>query len=215
MRSTHLRRIASCMVALALCAANGQAQFFTYVHKKMHGLEAGVNATGRYTHVLSHETQATPDFTEGVGFLLNLREQPYSWLGVEANYGYSKFDLRYHGTSNNPTAVVGNVVSTTQHEATFGYVAHVKTMWGVSPFIVVGGGATDYVPHRDRGPNQWRGTGMYEVGFDVVPKWSPNVAFRFQQHALVYKAPDFYADLLRSNSWIHQSSPSAGVVMRF
>lgn len=215
MRSKYLWRIASCAVALVFCASTSHAQITNNVYKKLHGLEAGLNATGRYLTPIANQNAVTPRMTEGVGFLLNLREQPYSWLGLEANYGYSKFNERYNANASNPSAAVLNIVPTTQHEATLGYVAHLKTMWGVSPFLVVGGGALDFVPHRDHGPNQWRGTGMYEVGFDIIPKWTPRVGFRFQQHGLIYKAPDFYADGLRSNSWVHQSSPSAGVVMRF
>ncbi|MBS1816053.1 MAG: hypothetical protein JSS87_14370 [Acidobacteria bacterium] len=194
-------------VAVLASTLTAGAQFY-----KIHGLEAGVNATGRYVTPIGNENARTPQPTEGVGFLLNLREQPFSWAGIELNYGYNQFNERY----DTPNGVGSQRINvpTVQHEATIGYVAHVKTMWGVQPFLVVGGGATDFVP-RQPAPNQWRGAGMYEVGFDVIPKWTPRVGFRFQQHALIYKAPDFYQDSLRSNTWVHQSSPAAGVFMRF
>jgi hypothetical protein len=180
-----------------------QGQFY-----KIRGLEAGASATGRYVTPISNENSVTPQPTEGVGLLVTLRAAPKSWLGLEANYGLSHDDQRYFVQGGKTT------INTFQHEATLGYVIHVKTLYGLQPFVVIGGGATDFQA-RGGVQNQWRGVGMYEVGFDYIPKRSPNVGFRIQQHALLYKAPDFYVDSLRSNTWVHQSSPAAGVFVRF
>lgn len=187
-------------VAGTTCA---QAQFY-----KIRGLEAGASATGRYVTPISNENSVTPQPTEGVGLLVTLRAAPKSWLGLEANYGFNHDNQRYQVQGAKQT------INNYQHEATLGYVLHVKTLYGIQPFVVVGGGATDFAPSGN-GQNQWRGAGMYEVGFDYIPKRSPNVGFRIQQHALLYKAPDFYNNSLRSNTWVHQSSPAAGVFVRF
>lgn len=192
-------------VAGATCA---QGQFY-----KIRGLEAGASATGRYVTPISNENSVTPRPTEGVGLLVTLRAAPKSWLGLEANYGLNHYNERY-STQGVTDRTVNDRINTYQHEATLGYVLHLKTLYGIQPFVVVGGGATDFLP-RGGGQNQWRGAGMYEVGFDYIPKRSPHVGFRIQQHALLYKAPDYYQNALRSNTWVHQSSPAAGVFVRF
>jgi hypothetical protein len=197
------RLILAAAVAAVVGTSCAQGQFY-----KIRGLEAGASATGRYVTPISNENSVTPRPTEGVGLLVTLRAAPKSWLGLEANYGLNHYNERYSAQGATKT------VNTFQHEATLGYVVHLKTLYGLQPFMVVGGGATDFSP-RGGGQNQWRGAGMYEVGFDYIPKRSPNVGFRIQQHALLYKAPDLYNNPLRSNTWVHQSSPAAGVFVRF
>ncbi|MGI4827622.1 MAG: hypothetical protein ACRYFU_05445, partial [Janthinobacterium lividum] len=63
--------------------------------------------------------------------------------------------------------------------------------------------------------NQWRGTYMYEVGFDFVSRSHPHFGVRVQEHGLFYKAPDYYVANFRSNGYVHQAMPSAGVFYRF
>lgn len=180
---------------------------------RTHGFDLAGSATGRYQTSITHQSPNLAGTTEGVGFLANIREHPTSWFGLELNYGYNKYSEHYRVT---PAGGPVNYVQLEQHEATAGYVFHVRTPW-VQPFVVLGGGGVNFraTPNNPQFSNQWRGAAMYEVGLDFVPKQQPHVGFRIQEHGLFYKAPDFYVANFRSNSWVHQALPAAGVFYRF
>lgn len=180
-----------------------------------HGFDLAGSGTGRYQTSVTHQSPYLAGNTEGVGFLANIREHPTSWFGLELNYGYNKYSEHYRVTAEGGPVTS---VQLEQHEATAGYVFHIKTPW-VQPFVVLGGGGIDFRPTPSSSAivsnDQWRGAAMYEVGLDFVSKRQPHVGFRLQEHGLFYKAPDFYVASFRSNGWVHQASPAAGVFYRF
>lgn len=180
---------------------------------RTHGFDIAGMATGRYQTSVTHQSPNLAGTTNGVGFLGSVREHPVSWFGLELNYGYNRYTEHYRVT---PAGGPVNYVQLQQNEATAGYVFHIKTPY-VQPFVVLGGGGVNFSPILATTvlPSQWRGAAMYDVGLDFVPKRQPHVGFRIQEHGLFYKAPDFYVANYRSNSWVHQALPAAGVFYRF
>ena len=177
-----------------------------------HAVDLAVSATGRFQQVVTTQQPNLTSPTEGVGVLTQLRAHPVSGFGLEVDYSYNRYTDRYSPATGTPVTRVQQ----DQHEATAGYVFHFRAPY-VQPFVVVGGGALylkSIKPNLQYG-DQWRGTYMYGVGFDFVSKKAPHLAFRVQEHGLFYKSQDFYQAELRSNGYIHEAMPSAGLVYRF
>jgi hypothetical protein len=186
-----------------------------------HGFDLAGLATGRLQQNIDEQGPTQVGQSFNAGFLANIREHPVSWAGIELDYGYQKYTEHYRFAANAPSALNRPME---QHEATAGYVFHIKTPW-VQPFVVLGGGgiyfrSTRIQPPAGNGLNepigdQWRGTYMANVGFDFTSKRAKNFGIRIEEHSLFYKAPDFYMGSLRSNAWIHQAMPAAGFFYRF
>lgn len=185
----------------------------THSYWQTHGFDLAASASGRYQQVVTTQQPSRTNPTEGVGLLVNVREQPVPWFGLELNYGYNRYSERF--TSAATGAAVGRLQQS-QHEATAGYILHLRVP-GIQPFITLGGGGLNFRGTRANPQygSQWRGTYMYEVGFDFVSRKHPHFGVRVQEHGLFYKAPDFHVANLRSNGYIHQALPSAGLFYRF
>lgn len=187
-----------------------------------HGFDLAGLGTGRLQQNIDSQGPAQVGQSFNAGFLANVREHPVSWAGIEFDYGYQKYNEHYRLAPNQQPGV--GYVPIQQHEATAGYVFHIKTPW-VQPFVVLGGGGIYFKSSRVQPPfgsglnnpigDQWRGTYMANVGFDFTSKRAKNFGIRIEEHSLFYKAPDFYQAGLRSNAWIHQAMPAAGFFYRF
>ncbi len=186
-----------------------------HVHSywQTHGFDLAASVNGRYQQDVTEQRPATTSPTEGLGLLVNVREHPVSWFGLELNYGYQRYSERFRSATTG--ASIGRLTQD-QHEATAGYVFHIKTP-GIQPFVTLGGGGLNFrgTKANPQYGNQWRGTYMYEVGFDFVSRSHPHFGVRVQEHGLFYKAPDYHVANLRSNGYIHQAMPSAGIFYRF
>ena len=195
-----------------LCAVNPSwGQFY-----KLHSANIGVGASGQFTSSLTDQNtgstgavlphQAT---TDSPGVVVTLRDQPFSWAGIEVNYQYTKFSEKYvlePGTRTVPLA-------TNLHEATAAYVFHPR-VHRVAPFLAVGGGAVDFTL-TDRQPNfnnQWRGAGLVDVGFEL--RTHSRLGFRIGARDLFYRAPDYKNAGLASGRWVSTEEPYAGVYFR-
>ena len=185
----------------------------THSYWATHGFDLGVNVNGRYQQVVTDQRPALTNPTQGLGVLVNIRENPFPWFGLSLNYGYNRYSERFASAATG--ASIGRLQQD-QHEATAGYIFHFKTR-GIQPFITVGGGGLNFrgTKANPQISNQWRGTYMYEVGFDFVSRKHPHFGVRVQEHGLFYKAPDFRVANFRSNGYIHQALPSAGLFYRF
>lgn len=217
-------------VALTLSAAFGaQAQFY-----KLHGASVSVGATGNYletltsnaapvtfntvtpqgvtlTNTVSGQTQYN---TSSLGFLTSLQFHPVPWAGIEVNYGYQHYQERYSYYLASSPVRMGTSIPTSTHEATGAYQFHPKHI-PFQPFVNVGGGAIDFVPTLG-GPNQWRGAGLLETGFDIVmPATQRKLALRIQGRGLFYRAPNFNNAALSTRSWRVSAEPNASFVYRF
>lgn len=199
--------------------SQGPTQVYPYTIQKTHsywathGFDLAASVNGRYQQTVTDQRPALTNPTEGLGVLVNVREQVVPWFGLEMNYGYNRYSERFNSAATG--AAIGRLQQD-QHEATAGYILHIKAP-AVQPFITLGGGAINFrgTKANPQFDNQWRGTYMYEVGFDFVSRKSPHFGVRIQEHGLFYKAPDFHVASLRSNGYVHQAMPSAGVFFRF
>jgi hypothetical protein len=188
--------------------------------------DVGIAAAGQFTtsvtdqyiggagEVLPH--QAT---TDSPGALFTIHMQPKSWAGLEFNYQYTKFSERFtpgvpakQGPVYNPNLNAPVNVATSFHEATGAYVLHLKKHKRVSPFLGVGGGALDFVPTQVLS-NQWRGTGLVDIGFDMQTE--SRLGFRIGARDLVYRAPNYSNSGLSSSRWVSTEEPYAGVYVKF
>jgi outer membrane protein W len=187
--------------------------------------DVGVAAAGQFTtsvtnqqiggagEVLPHQTT-----TDSPGVLFTIHIQPASWAGLEFNYQYTKLSERFfrapipQGAVYNPTLNAPVNVTTSFHEATGAYVLHLKPHKRISPYVGLGGGYLDFVPTQVDS-NQWRGTGLLDIGVNM--QTDSRLGFRFGARDLVYRAPDYFDASLSSSRWVSTEEPYAGVYVKF
>ncbi len=134
-----------------------------------------------------------------------------AWAGIEFNYTYTEYG---RNIINQGPVPYNQYVHTDQHEATAAYLFHPHLHYrSVKPFLAIGGGYTDFIPSY-AGSNQWRGTGLVELGLDI-PTSNPHFGFRLQGRELIYRHPDFNQTDLASRTWAATSEPEFGVWYRF
>ena len=127
-----------------------------------HGFDLAALGTGRLQQNIDQQGPATVGQSFNAGFLANIREHPVSWAGIEFDYGYQKYTEHYRFSPSQPFVAYQPIQ---QHEATAGYVFHIKTPW-VQPFVVLGGGGVYFKSSRVQPPagsgldnaigDQWR-----------------------------------------------------------
>lgn len=196
---------------LALTCVASSAQFY-----KPHNADVGLNLSGEFTSPLSENGPGQYRTTDSAGFLLNIRDHPVSWAGIELDGSFTTYGQQFTYTQTQAlnTTTSSYNLRVSQYEATGGYLFHLHTPW-VQPFVVIGGGGVDFVPSYSNGPNIWRGAGMYAIGFDFTSRRMPHAGFRIQQHALIYRAPTFNQPEFSTGTWVHQSDPAAGVYWKW
>jgi hypothetical protein len=197
------------LCVLALAATCSQAQFY-----KLHNADIGGSAIGQFTTPVTINNPAIVQNTSDTfGGEFTLRDHPVAWAGIELNYAYTEFNETYSFTGNgiNSTSYT-NKIRTDAHEATAGYLFH-PHFRKLQPFVTIGGGSIDFVA-QPVGHDQWRGTGLVELGFDI-PTSNPHMGFRVQGRSLIYRAPNFSQPLLASKSWVVTDEPSFGAWYRF
>jgi hypothetical protein len=197
------------LCGFALAAASARAQFY-----KLHNADIGGGAIGQFTESLPAQNASSIEDTthNSFGGMFSLRDYPVAWMGLELNYAYTE----YGRNIINEQAVGGynQYVHNDQHEATAAYLIHPHLHYrSVKPFVALGGGYIDFVPSY-AGSNQWRGTGLVEVGLEI-PTSNPHFGFRLEGRELVYRHPDFNQSNLASRTWAATSEPMFGVWYRF
>ncbi len=149
--------------------------------------------------------------TDSVGFLTSLQFHPRPWAGVELNYSYSHYSERYAFNYSAATTAQTASAPTVAHEATAAYEFHPRHI-PFQPFVNVGGGSIDFVPLS--GPNQWRGAGLLEAGFDI-PTHNPHFGFRIEGRSLYYRAPNFNNRAISTRTWRATVEPAVSTYYRF
>jgi len=202
------------LCGFAVAATGANAQFY-----KLHGADIGGGAIGQITTPLpaNNFTRVNQTSTDSFGGLFSLRDHPVPWAGLEFNYAFTEYH-QYYTDYNSSSAVIGTLSAKNHvHEATAAYMFHPKAHFlhplGVEPFLNLGGGYLDFVP-VDQLTNQWRGTGLVELGFDI-PTSNPHMGFRVQGRELIYRQPDFNQPNLASRTWVATSEPMFGVWYRW
>jgi hypothetical protein len=206
-------RILAPICGALIAASSAHAQVY-----KLHGAEISGGAVGQITTPLPamNSSSIETNTNDSFGGFFSLRDNPVPWAGLEFNYSYteySQFYTAYNGGNIPYTATVHNDV----HEATAAYIVHPKYKFlhplRSEPFISLGGGYLDFVP-TGAGSNQWRGTGLVEVGFDI-PTSNPHMGFKVEGRELIYRQPDFNQPDLASRTWVATAEPAFGVYYRW
>lgn len=191
-------------------AAGYTGQFTTPLTSDASNVTTNINTPtgGVLSETVSGQQQFNP---YSGGLLVSLQMHPVSFAGVEVNYGYFRSSEIY--TFNYPSASTSQTlrVPVSANEATAAYEFHPKHI-PLQPFVNVGGGAISFIPHL--ASNQWRGTGLVEVGLDI-PTPDKHVAIRIEGRALVYRSPNFNQPALSNRSWRVTEEPVASLVYRF
>lgn len=213
-------------LCLLLAAGSMQAQFY-----KLKGATVSVSGTNLWSTPITDDPRpatavvGTPPnatvqtvfnqhqgATSKPGVLASFAFHPVPWAGIEINYQFAQMDETYSFYyASQPGQRLTQRVPEAFHETTAAYQFHPKHI-KFQPYINLGGGYIDFLPYLAN--EQWRGTGLAEVGFDIPTK-SPHVAIRVQGRALFYRAPNFYNSGLSSRSWRVTEQPTAGLVYRF
>lgn len=209
----------STLLAISICNV-GRAQVL-----KWKGADLGVSGTGQFTTSITSQTyeQSTGILlphngtTDSVGALVTLQDYQIPWLGFEVNYGYTHFTQNFYAGPGDTNHVQ---VPNGMHEFTAAYLLRKRTH-GVTGHLAIGGGAIDFDaglatqtrPGFFDTPNQWRATGLFDVGLDMQTK--SNLGFRIGGRDLLYRAPNFHSAYLSSSRWVSTEEPYAGVYVRF
>jgi hypothetical protein len=166
------------------------------------------NGATTYATTISGQRQFT---TTSVGFLTSVQLHPAAWAGIELNYGFNHYSERFafNYATPNPTQTLN--VPTDMHEFTAAYSFHPKHI-PFQPFVNIGGGYLDFTPRN--ASNQFRETGLAEVGFDL-PGGNKHIGWRVQGRSLFYRAPNFSTSSISTRSWRVTEEPSVSVFYKF
>lgn len=210
----NLLAMGATVAAMSLMTTLASGQFY-----KFHKADIGVAATGQFTTSLtdqdvSHTGALLPHqaTTNSPGVLLTLRDHPVSWAGIELNYQYTKLQERFISAyTGRPIAYL----PTNLHEASAAYLLHLKKRFGAAPYVAIGGGALDFslTDGYRNSNNQWRGTGLVDVGLDM--QTHSRLGFRLGARDLLYRAPDYRNAALSSSRWVSTEEPYGGVYINF
>ncbi len=203
-------RLLTSMCGFALAAASAQAQFY-----KLHQADISGGAIGQFTTPLTDGTGSTieADNHNSLGGLFTISEHPVPWAGLEFNYAFNEYGSQI---TQFAAPAYSQYVHTDSHEATAAYLFHPRARFfskKIQPFVAIGGGYIDFVPSY-AGSNQWRGTGLVEVGFDI-PTSNPHFGFKVEGRELIYRSPNFNQPDLASKQWVTTNEPMFGVYYRF
>ena len=148
------------------------------------------------------------------GALVTLRYTASPWVGLEFNYGYSRYTDTFTPFGAQPNGGVQQNAS----EYTFGYVVHSKKQYfGLTPFASGGAGTTVFRPTPGGGlalPEQARATYYVSVGAETTVL-SPHFGIRAQYRQVFFKAPDFLTNYLTIQQHTTTYEPGFGFFLRF
>jgi opacity protein-like surface antigen len=152
--------------------------------------------------------------TDSGGLLASYRFHFNSWLAADGSYGYTR------NTLQNSTSMGAFNVQANTHQITGALVVtSPRTLFGLSPYALVGAGALTFDPITPPvgillfTELQTKAAFIYGGGADI--NLTRRFALRFQYRGLVYKRPDFGLASLNSDATTHTAQPSAGFVIRF
>jgi hypothetical protein len=155
------------------------------------------------------------DTTTSGGGLVSFRQPYRPWLGYEVNFGYTKFYEAYNK---------GEVkLESTVTDVSFAYLLQSPTVYGVQPFLTLGGGIivfspiagtlTSTVPIPTTLPTQLLPEFTYGLGLNY-PIFG-HFGVRGQLRGLKYKTPDFHQISLDTHTLRTTLEPTLSVYYRF
>jgi hypothetical protein len=155
------------------------------------------------------------DTTESGGALVSFRQPYRPWLGYEANLGYTRFSEAYN---KGIVKLADNVT-----DISFAYLLQSPTVYGVQPFLTLGGGIIVFSPMGTitdlnavtppRLSSQLLPEFVYGVGlnYPILSRFGARVQLR----GLKYKTPDFGQESLDSHRLRTTLEPTFSVYYRF
>jgi hypothetical protein len=155
------------------------------------------------------------DTTESGGALLSFRQPYRPWVGYEANLGYTRFSEAY----NKGIVKVASGVT----DLSFAYLLQSPTVYGVQPFLTLGGGIIVFSPTGTvtdlnavtppHFSSQLLPEFVYGVGlnYPILNR----LGARVQLRGLNYKTPTFHQESLDSHKLRTTLEPTFSVYYRF
>ena len=216
------------ILSIFLAVPKVQAQApVTEFDRQMSRVTLGVVGVGMFTGDVSgtlsqgygavHQCQSNT-----VGALATLRYVVSPLIGFEANYSYARYTENFsHFVAVPPSGDISCTqpagVQTRANEYTLGYVAHLPTFLGMTPFASVGLGSTGFTPTAGGGQGlkaQARATYYYTIGAEQT-LLSKHFCIRDEFRQVFFKAPDFGQNYLTINQHTSTYEPGAGFFLRF
>jgi hypothetical protein len=215
----------SCVWTFLLCllgvfaGSTAQAQTESALDRTLSHVDLGVSGVGEFTRDVSGTNYLGVPLTQSAantfGALVTVRYTKSPWVGVEFNYGYSRYTQHYF--SNGSEAYLFGGVQTNNSEYTLGYVAHPRhQFFGMQPFFGGGVGLLAFKPTSGGGQalqRQPAGVYYYNVGVEKQITQHFGVRGLFRQQ--FYLAPDFYQNYLTIQKYTSTIQPGAGFYLRF
>ena len=213
-------------VCLVVSKVQAQAPV-TEFDRQLARVSLGVVGVGMITGdvsgtIINNPTVQSLSTSSTVGALATLRYVKSPLLGLEFNYSYSRYTENFsHFVAIPPCADISCTqpagVQTRANEYTLGYVAHLPTFLGTTPFAAAGLGSTGFTPTAGGGQGlkaQARATYYYTIGVEQS-LLSKHFGIRAEFHQVFFKAPDFGQNYLTINQHTTTYEPGVGFFLRF
>jgi hypothetical protein len=156
------------------------------------------------------------DTTESGGALVSFRQPWRPWAGYEANVGYTKF---YEAYNKGVVKVESNVT-----DISFSYLFQSPTIYGVQPYLSLGGGIIYFSPINGTITNL-----IKPIATNLNSQLSPEFVFNFGLNypifsrlgvrgglrGLKYKTPDFHQFAIDTKTLRTTLEPNISVYYRF
>ena len=215
----------SCVWTILLCllgvfaGSTAQGQTQSALDRTLSHVDLGVSGVGEFTRSVSGTNYLGVPLTQSAGntfgALVTVRYTKSPWVGVEFNYGYSRYTQHYF--SNGSEAYLIGGVQTNNSEYTLGYVAHPRRQFfGTQPFFGGGVGMLAFKPTSGGGQAlQRQPAGVYYYNVGVEKQITEHFGIRGLFRQQFYLAPDFYQNYLTIQKYTSTIQPGAGFYLRF
>lgn len=211
---------ATLLLLFPACIAHAQQDKpETGLERQLHRLDFGIVAAGSFTSAVTGTnfsgttaTQTPITLTEQpsntVGALATIRYSKSPWVGLEFNYGYTRYTEAF-------SAFV--TPQTNANEYSFGYLVHPGTLLGIQTFASAGSGTLAFRPTRGGGeglPEQARQVYYWQAGGESL-LFDSNFGLRASFRQELFLAPDFEENYLRIKKRAITTSPTVGFYYHF
>ena len=176
--------------------------------------DLGVGAFYQITNA-SNGNFIREDTTSSGGVLVTFHQPWRSWMGYEANFGYTKF---YESYNKNTVKLQNNVT-----DVGFSYLAQAPSLYGVKLFATLGGGIIVFSPMGTI--TDVNGILPPKLGSQLLPEFVYSVGFNYpvyghfgvrgQFRGQIYKTPDMHQYQLDTHTLRQTVEPTIGVYYRF
>jgi hypothetical protein len=156
------------------------------------------------------------DTTESGGALISFRRPWRPWAGYEANLGYTKF---YEAYNKGVVKLESNVT-----DISFSYLFQSPTIYGVQPYLSLGGGIIYFAPIDGTITNLNAPVGAHFTG-QLLPEFAFNFGLNYPifsrlgvrggLRGLKYKTPDFHEFAIDTKTLRTTLEPNISVYYRF